>query len=967
MPRLFLSHSSKDNVAALAFHHWLVANGWSAEDIFVDLHDINAGDRWRDTLVKANVACEAVVWLASPDALDSKECQREIGLAEDLGKEVIVAILRGVRKDDTRLARWSDRQFVDLSAEPLNHMEPFEHNGTLQPVSFNLPALNSIKTSLVRLGIAPGSFAWQPKDIDTGPYPGLSAFTDEDAGIFFGRDAEIVAGVTELRTMRRRRSSRLLVIQAASGAGKSSFLKAGLWPRLTRDTDFAPLAIVRPALGILSGPNGLGHRLAPYFAKYGRTLNPSDISDAVIAEGATAGASLFSEATALAIAARPMAAPDTRPPATLIAIDQGEELFAAENTLEAEQFLRWMAALLKEPPPDVDPYVLVTVRADSVEALLQRLAVLAIETPRSLYLPPLSASVYRDVIVKPARVYSEQVRRLDIEPALADALTADATGADALPLLAFTLQRLFDEFADGKLTLSRYDAIGGIGGSIDRALAQAQRKVGPAGSPDQLRRLILPGLATWDPASSSAKRLVAVDAALSGGNRADLAPLTHALVDARLLTRGKGTIEVAHEALLRRPPIDSWIYQQKDSLKMRDDVLREAAEWAAGGMSVGDLVRRSGRLRAAEAILRDPAFDAALASARDYLARCRRQEDTVSSGARRTRLAVSGLLLGLSVLALYVFREPLIRQYNWYVRTELLYARAAVWPFVLPPERERALNPGETFRDCAADADVCQDMVVLPKGEYWMGLPDNESNGDETPRHKVKIDYPLAVAKFDVTWEAWDRCVALGGCSGVPQDEGFGHVGYPVINVTWHDAKDYVDWLARVTGKPYRLLSEAEWEYAARGVTRTNQPHPTFPWGNDPADICKHANLADKSFLTSYSKDIVFNNEVVECDDGKVATASVGSYPPNAFGLYDMQGNVWQWVDDQWHPNFKGSPPVNGAVWSGGEQSSAVIRGGSWATPPILLRSGNRTSSDSSARETGLGFRVARPVSGAPR
>jgi hypothetical protein len=144
--------------------------------------------------------------------------------------------------------------------------------------------------------------------------------------------------------------------------------------------------------------------------------------------------------------------------------------------------------------------MLVTIRADSVETFLQRWPALRLDTPESHYLPPLSPSAYRDVIVKPAEVYSQHVRRLTVEPALVDQLVKDATGADALPVLAFTLEKLFYEFGgDGNLTLQRYDAMGGIGGSIDRALADAQRKAGAGDTVEHLRRLIVPVLATWDP------------------------------------------------------------------------------------------------------------------------------------------------------------------------------------------------------------------------------------------------------------------------------------------------------------------------------------------------------------------------------------------------------------------------------------------------------------------------------------
>jgi hypothetical protein len=150
----------------------------------------------------------------------------------------------------------------DLSQQPAERIEPFEHEGKLHRVEFSVAALASIKARLADLGIAAGSFAWEPRKRhdgkNTGPYPGLE---EDDASIFFGREADIAAGLAKLRLMRKRRSPRWFVIQAASGAGKSSFLKAWLWPRLKRDPDFAPLCILRPAQGILTGPDGIGHRI----------------------------------------------------------------------------------------------------------------------------------------------------------------------------------------------------------------------------------------------------------------------------------------------------------------------------------------------------------------------------------------------------------------------------------------------------------------------------------------------------------------------------------------------------------------------------------------------------------------------------------------------------------------------------------------------------------------------------------
>ena len=719
LPRLFVSHSSKDNVQALAFQRWLMASGWGEEDVFIDLHGIGAGERWRETLQKANASCEAVLLLASPEALDSPECQRELNLAEDLGKEIIVAILRDLGKDDPRLARWADRQFVDLSAQPTERMEPFEHDGRVQRVEFNPAALASIKARLAHLGIAPDSFAWTPHGKESGPYPGLAAFDEADAGIFFGRDADIMAGLTDLRLMRRRHSPRWLAIVAASGAGKSSFLRAGLWPRLKRDPDFAPLAILRPAQGILTGPDGLGRKLARWFDRHGRRKLPGDIHAAMARsdpEAAAALGQLLAEAGGVATTARRARAQDARAPAPLLAIDQGEELFAAENATESERLLRLLAAVLRDPPDDVDPYVLVTIRADSVEALLQRWPALGLATPQSCYLTPLSRTAYREVIVRPAEVYSQRVRGLAIEPALVDALVRDAEGADALPLLAFTLERLFTEFgADGQLTLARYEAMGGIGGSIDRALAEAQRKAGAGGGLEALRRLLVPGLATWDPGARAAKRRVAREVDLIGGGRAELAPLAEALVEARLLTRGRDTIEVTHEALLHRAPISRWLEQLKDALKLRDDVLHEAIDWEMGGRKPENLVRRGERLAMVRDLLEQPEFASALAPAREFITACRKQEVMEK---RSVKLVLGKIMT--QVVGMVPRATPASSLVSEPASLATLLARraeAGIERFYIPEERSRPADAsnsvGSRVRDMSAPERISQREVRL--------------------------------------------------------------------------------------------------------------------------------------------------------------------------------------------------------------------------------------------------------------
>jgi formylglycine-generating enzyme required for sulfatase activity len=605
-----------------------------------------------------------------------------------------------------------------------------------------------------------------------------------------------------------------------------------------------------------------------------------------------------------------------------------------------------MGHLLGSPPTGLDPYVLVTIRAGSVDALLRRVSALGLVTPHPILLPPLSPSAYRDVITRPAAVYTRQVARLDLEPELVEALVKGASGADALPLLAFTLQRLFLDYApEQTLTNAHYDAMGGIEGSIDRKLAEAKSKAGTAGTDTNLRRLIVPALATWDAAANAATRLVPNERDVIAGDHANLPPLANALVEARLLTRGGGTLEVAHEALLRRQPISGWLEQQKDALKLRDDVLREAEEWRDGGRHAESLVRRGERLQAALALATSEDFKSALAPTAEYLRACRKLERSARSRARWTQAAIYTLLLA-------VFEGLLARMYDTELRS-LAYWATKFYDYQLKPADYARLQPRAAFRECAETfsddrqdgkqiSKYCPDMVVIPAGSYKMG-------GDRSSRI-VTIKTPFAVSLFAITFDQWDACVAGGGCenNNRPSGETWGRGSRPVVNVNWHDAQNYVAWLNRMTGtNSYRLLSEAEWEYAARGVTSAQAPHPDYPWGDEIGRGNASCNGCGSQW------------------DEK-QTAPVGSFKDNAFGLYDMHGNVQQWVEDCFALSLDGAP-ADGAAWKEAcdtmKAPSRVVRGGSWFSVPALLRSSYRYWFGPVDRYSYLGFRVARDLS----
>lgn len=258
-------------------------------------------------------------------------------------------------------------------------------------------------------------------------------------------------------------------------------------------------------------------------------------------------------------------------------------------------------------------------------------------------------------------------------------------------------------------------------------------------------------------------------------------------------------------------------------------------------------------------------------------------------------------------------------------------------------------KPGQEIEDCAN----CPKLVVLPAGQVTIGSPAAEParDKDEGPQHSVTIAKPFAVGKFEVTFEEWDACVADGGCNGHRPADQNGRGKKPVTNVSWNDAKAYVDWLSRKTGKRYRLLSEREWEYAARAGTTTR-----YSFGDRESELCDYANSADSS--TTYD----WRNQ--SCSDGVAATtAEVGRYKVNPFGLHDMHGNVWEWVEDCWNDSYQNAP-TDGSAWTTGKCDDRVLRGGSWLSPAADLRAAKRGSYKLDTRLPAIGFRVARELDG---
>lgn len=308
-------------------------------------------------------------------------------------------------------------------------------------------------------------------------------------------------------------------------------------------------------------------------------------------------------------------------------------------------------------------------------------------------------------------------------------------------------------------------------------------------------------------------------------------------------------------------------------------------------------------------------------SSDEVFRRAERERRAATHRKRRTQAVVAGLL---AMLALAWFNQDFLRQrFYWTFR---------MGPTVLTEASEQQLKPKDEFKECS---NGCPAMLVLPTGNFMMGGAQFDSaTQSDYPKHEVSITRPYAVGKYEVTLAEWDVCVAAGACAK-PKDADPRHGDLPVTDVSWDEAQQYVAWLSRMTGKPYRLLTESEWEYAAR-AGRTSRY--TFGDGENGIDeyIWYHGNTK--------------------------RSQPVGQKKPNAFGLHDIDGNVREWVEDVWHDNYKGAP-ADGSAWLEGESSTRrVLRGGSWNYGIEQLRSVTRAGSYHSYRFDSDGFRIARTL-----
>jgi len=654
MATVFISHANKDDALTGDLLHWLHRNGF--RDTFVDHLDILGGENWTDRLRDQAAACRVVICVLTDPWLASSECFNEFQAAWYMGKSILPVFLidpgqPGEGEAARRLARvLAETQGIDLRGAmgPGGRLDLDRDHTTADLLARSLRAFGAQS----QIGLDPTAFAIDPAAQPT-PFPGLISFgdSDADAAIFYGRSREIAEAIEELRSMRANADRRPLVILGVSGAGKSSVLKAGILPRLRREPQaWLPLRVFRPGIDPLGS---FAAAISRSFADLGVTEPPGPIR-AALARALTAADGQPPDAASPVSAALDDLADRLRRAAgaggatILISVDQAEELLRAADTDEARLGPFLAAALAGRR----GWLVAFTIRTDRFPDLQGHPGFRDLKA-RGYDLRQLPPFRFSDVIEGPAARYG-----VKLSPDLVDAFMEDAPERDALPLLAFALQRLWDQFSASKeLRLEDYQSLGGMSGLISDAAERALAGLDPG--EDQMRQpsdgkqqarlrlaehCFVPALVDVNDGGAVTRRTA---------NWAEFEPDEQELLlqfEAwRLVVRrgvgAEATVEVAHEALFREwPRMRAWLEPEIHRIEVLRGLTDAARLWDQSGRKSVLLNHRGPRLTDARALVTQPRYAERLsATDRAYLAGC--------AGLRRSRALLYGAAAGLVVAA----------------------------------------------------------------------------------------------------------------------------------------------------------------------------------------------------------------------------------------------------------------------------------------------------------------------------
>jgi Sulfatase-modifying factor enzyme 1/TIR domain len=877
--RVFLSFHSPDRAIALGLKGAIEA-ALPGADVFVDQTHLSHGHFWQPALSDKIAKAEAFLTLVSTRVGDWQKLEyyeaRDRKAKDDSFVLLPVIIADRAKGPAANLPGLSQLHWIE-STEPT----------APEPLARIVAALRSDK-------LPKPPEPWRAIN----PYRGLVALEEQDADFFFGREREsgdILEGIIAA-------PGRLIALVGNSGVGKSSLVQAGVigalkrqrwpggqraWPAMLKDSRAWAYLAMKPGEDPISAlmsefaalwfPDPTDPRRVDRRDEWAERLR---YGKARLADVIKASDQHLRDTLSL-----------TPPPRYFLYIDQGEELYARSRPAERKRFSEIVADGLASDAQRL--IVMTSQRADYFGELQANAALFRLAEVISV--PPLDTNGLAFVLRDPARVLGVRFENDDLIKHIVKS-AEDQPGA--LPLLADLFTDLWDrmrERGDGILRVSDHREIVQIGAALSKRADDFLAK-----HPDKLeaiKRLFTLRLAHVPRQGEPVRARWAPEAKPGADAAADAEwALAEQLAgpDWRLTVTGekdgKATAEIAHEILLKTWPASRrWLEDERDFLVWRGELDARRKDYEQAG--------KAGHRHQQRALLTGLPLDAAkkwLAPRRldidpadqSFIEASAWAERAAARSWRWAQSAVGALMLGtiVSLLAV-IFKEKigdLIFEYTAVRR----YRAENFAKRVLTAEAERSLKRHDPFQECVKNCPV---MVVVPAGAFRMGSPDSEPGHrpSEEPVHTVTIARRFAVGQFEVTWDEWEACVKMRGCDGRPtSDAEYGTGDRPVINVSWEQAKGYVAWLSRMTRRDYRLLTEAQWEYAARGVTSADDTHLPYPWGKTASH--EYANYGTDECCQG----------VIEGPDKWDHTAPVGQFRPNAFGLYDMHSNVWEWVED---------------------------------------------------------------------
>lgn len=909
---------------------------------FLDRSYLVPGRPWPQALEQTLASCRAVAVCIGPGEMGPWQ-QRESNFALDRqGRNadfpVIPVLLPG---SDPVLGFLGQNTWVDL------------RQGT------DDPGLLSLLAGAIR-GEAPGPDLAERLRVTRAtlcPYRGLLYFREEDAPFFFGRTAAI-------RNLHEAvRQHRFIAVVGASGSGKSSVVRAGLVPQLRQEKDTTwevatlfpghePLKALARAVSPLLEPETMDetdrlvkiNKLAEAFAK--RDVSLHDVGLRIVEK--QSGTNRL-----------------------LLVIDQAEELYTVakddhnrrrfiDELLDAGERGSWTTML--------------TLRGDFVGKALSYRPLSDRLQGAQVNVGPMTRAESEEAITSPAR---------RVELSFADGLVTrilDDVGDEPghLPLLEFVLKRLWDVRQGPELSHQAYEAMGGLQGAVATKAEEVFKKLTPL-EQAALKRVFLHVVRAGESGEDTRRR-----AAFSeiGSSAMDV---VKKLADERLLVTnravaGEETVEVSHEALIRQwERLRGWLNEDREFLLWRERLRGRVNDWQHNTQDEGTLLRGALLVEAQRWLsqkadiltdeekryigqsveARERAVQAEQQRAKHELAQAKRlaEEAAKREEAERARAAAAGEASKAAEEA---------RQAQQARAQEAERAREAEAKRAEAAERAKqrqryfslvlvillggavinnwlwrtGYNPSQAalkIQSAFASIHVPPQMLQVPRGSFQMG--DVEKLGElwRNPVREVMIK-PFAMGKYEVTFEEYDRFAIATG-RDLPNDQTWGRGNRPVINVSWEDAKAYAEWLSQETGKRYRLPSESEWEYAARSGSKQE----TWAGTSQESELERYAVFVENS-----------GNRTVE----------VGTKHANKFGLHDLSGNVWEWVEDCAHATYEGAPK-DGSAWleaNRGDCGLRVVRGGSWSNVPVDLRVSFRSWIGADFRDDGIGFRLAQDI-----